>query len=327
MDKIEINTIVKIKFGSHLYGTNTKDSDTDYKGIYLPKLREIFLGKIPKSYNFTSKQTNIEGVKNSKDDIDEEIYSLHYFIKLACEGQTVALDMLHAPNNMIIESSDIWKEIAKNRDKFYTKNLQAFIGYARKQAAKYGIKGSRLAESKKILEIFFAAYEMGAETLKEIWDELPENEHCHYLDDNQNGLKQYEVCGKILQETMKIPYAENIINKYYISYGKRAKQAEKNEGIDWKAVSHAFRAAYQVKSIFNKGTIIFPLPEANYLIKIKQGTLNYKTEVGPILDELMNECEELASKSNLPNKVDRKFWDDFIIKVITERLKNDYIAR
>ena len=34
--KSENNIIVLMKFGSHLYGTNTENSDTDLKGIYMP---------------------------------------------------------------------------------------------------------------------------------------------------------------------------------------------------------------------------------------------------------------------------------------------------
>lgn len=142
--------IVKMIFGSHLYGMDTPASDKDYKGVFMPTKEQIFLGNIPKSYNETTKHGN---EKNTSEDIDTEIYSLHYFIKLACEGQTVALDMLHAPKNMILETSYIWKEIVESREKFYTKNLRAFVSYARKQASKYGIKGSRLSTVKNVLEI------------------------------------------------------------------------------------------------------------------------------------------------------------------------------
>jgi len=49
--------VVHMIFGSHLYGTNTPDSDTDYKGIFLPSREQVFLGKIPKSYSTSPKKT------------------------------------------------------------------------------------------------------------------------------------------------------------------------------------------------------------------------------------------------------------------------------
>ncbi len=71
-----MHEIVKMKFGSHLYGTATEKSDLDFKGIFLPSNREILLGKIPKSIKY---DTGNDHSKNSPEDIDEEIYSLHYF--------------------------------------------------------------------------------------------------------------------------------------------------------------------------------------------------------------------------------------------------------
>jgi len=170
----ELNLIVKMKFGSHLYGTDSENSDLDYKGIFLPTERQVLLNQIPKVYNYSTKD---KSGKNTKDDVDTEIFSLHYFIQLACEGQTVAMDMLHAPEEMIEHSSLIWKAIQRNRDKFYTKNLAAFIGYARRQAARYGIRGSRLNTVREILDILDSKE---PETkLQEFWDELPEIEHTH----------------------------------------------------------------------------------------------------------------------------------------------------
>jgi len=144
-----LNIIMLAQFGSHLYGTNDENSDTDYKGIFLPTKEQILLGKIPKSINTSTKKINT--CKNTCNDIDTEIYSLHHFITLASQGETVAIDLLHTPKNMTIKTSNIWNSIVENRTKFYTKNLQAFIGYARRQAAKYGIKGSRLNDVQKIV--------------------------------------------------------------------------------------------------------------------------------------------------------------------------------
>ena len=49
-----------MKFGAHLYGTDTKTSDLDYKGIFLPSVEEILLNKIPKCINLSTNKTNIK---------------------------------------------------------------------------------------------------------------------------------------------------------------------------------------------------------------------------------------------------------------------------
>jgi hypothetical protein len=310
-----MNLIVKMKFGAHLYGTATSDSDVDYKGIFMPTKDEVLLCRIPKSH---SHSTGKEESKNTKDDIDFEIYSFHYFIKLACDGQTVAMDMLHAPEEMILQSSNIWKEILKNRHTFYTKNLKSFIDYARRQASKYGIKGSRINAALQILELLKT--EDPSKKMREIWDELPRMEHCYDIAPDPNGMRQYQVCGKSFQESATIGYVIPILDKFYNDYGRRARLAAENKNIDWKAVSHALRAAYQTKEILAENNLIFPLKMAPFLMKVKQGKLDYLTEVAPVLESLMEEVEELSLKSTLPEKVDRKFWDQFICDAIESEL-------
>jgi len=49
--------------------------------------------------------------------------------------------------------SKIWDAIEKNKQKFYSKNLKSFIDYARRQASRYGIKGSRINAALLVLEI------------------------------------------------------------------------------------------------------------------------------------------------------------------------------
>lgn len=303
--------IVRIKFGSHLYGTNTHESDVDFKGVFLPEGRDIILGRVPKSINSS---TGNSGSKNTKADIDCEIYSLHYFIKLACEGQTVAMDMLHAPSNMIESTSDIWASIVKERKRFYTRNLQAFVGYARRQAAKYGVKGSRLNAVK--LHLDYLGMCNPDDRLSTLWEHLPVGDHMRFFENGPNGVRQYQICGKILQENQKIGYTIDILQKFYDEYGQRAKAAEENKNIDWKAVSHAMRAAIQTKEILIKNTITFPLAEAPYLLQVKKGELDYLSEVAPKLEMLMDEVESLSLKSHLPEQVDSQYWDNFIVETV-----------
>lgn len=312
-----INVLVIMRFGSQLYGTDTEKSDEDYKGIFIPTMRELFLNKVSKSIRYNSRN---DGEKNTKDDVDIELYSIHYFIDLACKGETIAIDMLHCNTENIISNSLGWESIRENRKLFYTNNLKGFVGYCRKQAAKYGIKGSRLSSAKTVYEYLLPYVLSPIDTrLGDLWGHLPTGPHIHFVKVKTHGGKEeefYQVCGKKMQATSKVSYCVEILKKFRESYGHRALLAEKNEGIDWKAVSHAIRYSYQIKELFETGDIVFPLKQAIFLKDIKLGKLSYLGEVAPLLESVMDEIEILSQKIDLPNKVNRKFWNNWLVELI-----------
>jgi hypothetical protein len=309
-----------MRFGSFLYGTNTPDSDTDFKGVFMPTRDQILLGRIPKTLRT---QAGNEHGKNSATDIDEEFFSLHYFIHLACEGETVALDMLHAErSHCMSEPDEIWLQLTAQKHLFYTKNLRALVGYARRQAAKYGIRGSRLDDAQRVLEYLKAQDEKSPGIrMEDVWDELPTGEHIHKQPRTfPETVSVVQVCGKQLQSSAKAGHYVETLTRFCDAYGDRARLAKENQGIDWKAISHAFRAGYQVRGILTNGGFTYPLPETQYLIDVKKGKLDYITDVAPALDTLMDELEGLSSNSTLPEQPDRAYWDRWLIRVVDERV-------
>jgi hypothetical protein len=312
---MDLNLIVRMKFGAHLYGTATSKSDVDYRGVFLPSREEVLLGRIPKCRYYSSGAT---AEKNTPQDVDVEIYSLHHFIALACEGQIAAFDMLHAPDPVIEVRSDIWEAIVDERHRFYTKNLKSFINYARRQTAKYGIKGSRLNAVSEVLHVLKS--ESPAKKLGSMWEKLPRTDYCNEAEPGPGGIRHYQVCGKVFQESVEIGYIIPVMEKFYDAYGARARQAAENINIDWKAVSHALRAAFQIREILTRRTITFPLKEADFLIRVKEGKLDYLTKVAPLLEALVAEVEELASASDLPEAVDTAYWDRFICDTLEREL-------
>lgn len=217
----EHNVVLIVKFGSHLYGTDTPESDTDYKGIFVPKLGDVMLNRVPKSLNF---DTNRANTKNNADDVDFEVYSLHYFFELARKGETVAIDMLHANEANIVYKSPLWDKIAARRSMFYTKDMKALVGYARKQAAKYGVKGSRLSSAKNLLE-HFRHYDEDTR-VREVGNIPYDDNIVEFV--NDAGMNCINFCGKQIQETVRVDYAMDMIEKFINQYGHRAKQAETN---------------------------------------------------------------------------------------------------
>ena len=312
-------TLVRMVFGSHLYGLNTPESDTDYKGIFLPRREEVLLGRIPKTLRIS--EGSGDSGKNTAKDVDEEHYSLHYFLDLACKGETVALDMLHSRPEHWLETSDLWEELVQARHLFYTKNLKALVGYARRQAAKYGVKGSRLADARLVLEFLKEVeYQTPGVRLQDVWDKLPTGEHIRKEPPTfPEVVSTADVCGKKLQSTAMARQYIETFDRFVEAYGVRARKAERNEGIDWKAISHAFRAGYQVMGILNSGGFSYPLPETEFILAVKKGEVEYKV-AGPMLEELIDGLEERAEVSDLPEKVNRSHWDEWLIEQMEDAL-------
>ena len=309
--------IVRMVFGSHMYGLNTPESDTDYKGIYLPELEELLLSKHAKHI---SRSTGNDRSKNTAADTDEEIYSLDEFIKLAVQGETVALDMLHVNPDMVKVEVDplygyIWNDLVANRSKFYTKNLKAYMGYVKKQASKYGLKGSRISAMREAITAL-ENIEGREVPLFSVWGQLPENEFTTKTTvETPNGLQRfYEVNMKKYQDTVTVEYTLERITKALAGYGARALMAEKNEGVDWKAMGHALRAGYQMRDIFKYGSFSYPLTETEFLCKVKAGSLDYLTEVAPELERVVEEIEALSGTVDLPARSDVQYWDDWLVK-------------
>ena len=92
--------------------------------------------------------------------------------------------------------------------------------------------------------------------------------------------------------------------------------AKKNNGIDWKALSHATRVSIQGLELLNTGKITLPLNNVDgKLVKeIKAGNLDYK-DVSQILTNLLGNLEAARLTSKLPEEVSKDFTDEILIKL------------
>src|SRR5690348_1604714 len=145
-----MDLIVEMRFGSHLYGTETAKSDLDLKSVYLPDADDILLQRVKPAV--TKQRSKAHGEKNAPGDIDRESYSLQRYLELLADGQTVALDMLFAPDSaMTMPPKPLWREIQAQSGRLVSRRASAFVRYCRQQANKYGIKGSRPATARKAL--------------------------------------------------------------------------------------------------------------------------------------------------------------------------------
>jgi hypothetical protein len=308
--------ILRIRFGSHLYGTSTPTSDEDWKGVFVPETRDVLLGHIPKTANSERGQ---DGVKNAPGELDLENYSLHHFVRLAVQGQTVALDMLFAPASLTVRGPHvyIWDEIQKERHRFISKSMNAFIGYARSQAAKYSLKGDRLNKLRAFHDIVnvYALKTHGEGRMADIWDRLERDDERR----NPQGIRELQIAGKWFGETTEAWLVQDSLEGLIKRYGNRTQSAADAGGIDWKALSHAVRVSMELEDLLRDGEIMFPLPYASLLLNIKQGRESLEN-VQRLIDDSLTRVEELAASSGLPEKVNSKWWDDWLVKIMSSEI-------
>lgn len=323
-----MNKLFDLKFGSHLYGTDTPNSDLDFKGIYLPTAREIVLGNYKKTISTTRPKSTFE--RNTKDDVDIEIFSLDRFLDLLMQGQTVALDVLFAPQHMYTSISDmgisVMTDIRMNRLELLSKNVNAFVGYAKQQAAKYGQKGFRIHGIRSTLD--WLKTKNYNDTLASLFvqsfiNEL-KNEHVFTVDckaPNGKTEPHLEVCDRKYPFHARVGYIVGQLQKRFDEYGKRALLAETNEGVDWKALSHAVRVNSQAKELLETGNITFPRPDRQLLLDIKTGKMDYK-DVANIIEVGLEQLHVAKDASQLKEEPNREWSENFVYDIYSEIVKN-----
>ncbi len=302
--------IYKGIFGSHLYGTNNENSDTDIRQIHQESLDNIILRR---SSNVFSEQTN-PNTKNTKDDLDFESKELRIFINDCLLGQTYALNLLFSPKQFWIDVSDTWLEIQSLKNRLVTNNVKPFVCYCKNQRDKYSKKGDKLNELIKLREIL--KKQDPKELLVTVYKptDILTFEHISIKEIYNSGSKNHEkhlcVIDSSYPLNRQIAEVLKSIEGKIDAFGRRANKAAENNGQDLKASYHAFRVAWELEEILNYGSLVFPSPRKELLKKIRNG--DYRKE---FLDYwLVQEIERVTSiENNLP-KPDQEFWNAWLLE-------------
>ena len=305
--------LLKTLYGSSLYGTRTPESDTDYRGVYLSPLKDCLLNCIKDTVTDPTEE-------------DTQLFSLTYYLNLAAQGQSIAIELLAAPDRAIVVTSPTWECLRTNRKRFFTRNMHSFLGYAKSMSGKYSSRIDRLNEIEAALKVFQRHSTGGGwdrpyrfnddKKLSAIWNELPESLNAVKTVNERNAnadKRVYVVCGRELQATVTIGHAYKVVSYIYDSYGERVRKAKDGQ-LDWKALAHAYRVAYQALEIVETGNLIYPLNRADYLRDMRLGRFDFiKEGLDAKLDDLINEVQTKMDASDLPDRVDQSWIDQFVL--------------
>lgn len=318
--------IYRILHGSHLYGTNTETSDEDFKEVYIPSGRSILLQRIQEAR--ASGPEKAANEKNKVGDVDTNSFAITKLFSMITKGDIIGCEMIYTPPQNILFKDSRYDLILENKNIFLSRKVDGYVGYCRQQANKYGIRGSRVAAVRGATELIRDLMDKGWSKVSAVWPELvayaEATEHCE-IEMIKNGatgedMPHFVCCGKKQPITNPLKSAYECYYKVFEEYGHRALAAEKNQGIDWKAVSHACRVGEQAIELLKYHTITFPRPNAEQLLRIKQGKVEYQA-VADYLDELLLQVEHESRISTLPEKADLAKIDELILEFHREQIQ------
>ena len=293
------------EFGSVLYGTNTSTSDTDLKGIYLPSIKSALLGQAPDTIVHN---TSGKDVRNTADDIDITLYSVTYYIDLLFKGEVNAIDILFSlfrddTQHYCSPAMQIFKD---NHTKLVSKQSKAFVGCCMNQAAKYGIKGSRYGELITFIDYLDTLTDDTA-PISTILATIPELSYItvQIVSSKTQPIDTpyLQVLGALHADNITIAELKRRVLAKLATYGGRTILA--SQGVDWKALSHAYRVIYQFNELCKTNFIKFPLDAAPYIIQIKK--CNDVSQLSEHLDNIASmlaATEELVESSTLPDIIE-----------------------
>lgn len=317
--------------GSRLYGTNTENSDFDYKCVVLPPLDTLLMNT--KVSNRKEKPEGKQaGDKMLAGEVETEYLPLQVFLDDFYQGQTYALEMVSAilqhratgkMHDIVSvhasQSSDDFEMLLdmfqELKDMFLNNNVKKMVGYAVGQSQKYGLKTQRYTSLSKAVDFLKTYHDQSLPIGKDpsIEATLITLEHVKpsMVATGKDGTVHapaLDVCGKKFPLTNKVETVLASLQGLLDGYGERVKQFD-GEAIDWKALSHAHRITGQILELSRYGTLAFPADSKDYLYDLKSGHIPLEVAMAN-LEYVFNQIDDAVANSALPTRdaeMDKRF--------------------
>lgn len=336
--------------GSKAYGTDTPSSDTDLKGICIPKDKSYYFGIGVKKFE--------QKDKGWPKDQDKVIYDIRKAFSLMADANPNMLDMLYVREQDRIYCHKLWERVLDNRDKFLSKRARySFTGYAFAQLKR--IKTHRgyllnppshkptrkefgLPERKLISEDHSNAFQwLLARILKDglEWANLSEETKEELMGVNYIGAVQKGIPDDCWQDIKGITGASdqwietimrekkyinamnnwNAYHRWKTSRNKDRAQMEEKFGFDLKHAVHLVRLMRMGIEILEHGKVIVYRPDREELLAIRNGAWSYE-QVVECADQCECKIKQLYKTSKLPKKPDKVFLDKLCQDMVEEFL-------
>lgn len=128
------NLALVVRTGSHAFGTNTENSDEDYKVLVLPP-KEFYLGL--NSFDGYDKTGGKNFTNTSAEDMDVVAFHMSKFVIYALAGKPTHIEILFTHKDDILYVNEFGQALLDIRNEFLTKDLFVkFQGYIKSESFK-----------------------------------------------------------------------------------------------------------------------------------------------------------------------------------------------
>lgn len=323
-EELGCSIIYCIKSGSFLHGTNTTTSDTDYTGIMIPNIVNVLLKH---DIEFYTTSTANKGSKNTAEDTDITLFSIHKFLALVKKGDTNALDLLFSLqaehwHEIWVKCTKDMKYIVDKIDLLKSKEMSAFTGHCNSQTRKYNIKGLRFTELQEFNEMFRTVERIHSNKKLDFYNlrKVIKAKEYNYIKfvvapgPRGIGEMQYiEVLGKLHAEGITEMEFCKRLRDLQQSYGERT--AARIDNVNHKELAHACRVILECEEYLLTNSIKFPLKDAEYLRDIKCNNIPVP-EVLALMEDKLEVVQKLLLVNNLRDTVEQDVIDNIILDLL-----------
>ena len=309
----ERNVILLAIGGSRSYGTDTENSDWDWRGVALNSKKEILTNK------------NFEQFVN--EDTDTTIYSFNKFVSLLINCNPNTIEILGCKPEHYVYLSPIGKELIDNRHLFLSKKcIYSFGGYANQQLWRLSNKSARLVSQEEQERHILSSIQSAATTFKNKFALYDDDSIRLYVDKSEREEYDSEIFMDInlkhypLRDYKGMWGEMNTIVKDYAKIGKRNSHAiEKNKLA--KHMTHLIRLYLMCLDILENGEIVtYREKDHGFLMEIRNGKYldenrQPTSEFYQIVEEFETRLQDAKKNTQLPENPDYEKIQEFVMSV------------
>lgn len=316
-DNKELENIIVLGLGgSYAYGINNEDSDLDLRGIAFNSKRNILL------------QKDFENCINTA--VDCTIYSFEKIISLFCACNPNVIELFGLKNEHYLVKNDAFLEILAHKSMFLsTVAAHSFGGYANAQLRRLQNKSARLATQTEHEENILKSIEHASYDYQRRFFSYDEDAIKMYIDKSDKSELESEIFMDLNLRHYPLRDFRGMMNdmqniiKNYDKVGRRNSRAIEHDKLG-KHMCHLVRLYYMGLDILEKGEInTYRDKEHDLLMDIRNGLyLDENRQVLPEFYDLVDELEKrliyARENTSLPDKVNMKEVEDFIVYMNTK---------